>query len=131
MSDNTTLLFQLRTCGDKRFALRIAGKLLEVLDEPAGKVFRSPVPLGRVGISIARVENCRVYARECGRHRKVEIRNLLGRGLVYRAVEDGVDDAACIPDGDTNILEVKPGEIIKRQCQFIVNSVPDSIKALV
>ena len=37
----------------------------------------------------------------------------------------------CIPDGDTNILEVKPGEIIKRQCQFIVNSVPDSIKALV
>ena len=36
----------------------------------------------------------------------------------------------CIPDGDTNILEVKPGEIIKRQCQFIVNSVPDCIKSL-
>ena len=35
----------------------------------------------------------------------------------------------CIPDGDTNILEVKPGEIIKRQCQFIVNSVPDCIKS--
>ena len=31
---------------------------------------------------------------------------------------------------DTNILEVKPGEIIKRQCQFIVNSVPDCIKSL-
>ena len=108
MSDNTTLLFQLRTCSDKRFALRITGKLLEVLDEPAGKVFRSPVPLGRVGISIARVENCRVYARECGRHRKVEIRNLLGRGLVYRAVEDGVDDAACIPDGDTFAVPFQP-----------------------
>ena len=36
----------------------------------------------------------------------------------------------CVPDGDTNILEVKPGEIIKRQCQFIVNSVPDCIKSL-
>ena len=36
----------------------------------------------------------------------------------------------CILDGDTNILDVKPGEVIKRQMQFIVNSVPDCIKSL-
>ena len=36
----------------------------------------------------------------------------------------------CIPDGDTNILSVKPGEIIKRECSFVINSVPDCIKSL-
>lgn len=36
----------------------------------------------------------------------------------------------CVPDGDTNILSVKPGEIIKRQNSFIINSVPDCIKSL-
>lgn len=37
----------------------------------------------------------------------------------------------CIPDGDTDILSVKSGEIIKRQMGFVINSVPDCIKALV
>ena len=36
----------------------------------------------------------------------------------------------CVPDGDTNILSVKSGEIIKRQFSFIINSVPDCIKSL-
>lgn len=36
----------------------------------------------------------------------------------------------CIPDGDTDLLAVKPGEIVKRQFSFVINSVPDCIKAL-
>lgn len=36
----------------------------------------------------------------------------------------------CVPDGDCNLLSVKPGEIIKRQNSFVINSVPECISKL-
>ena len=37
----------------------------------------------------------------------------------------------CVPDGDNNLLSVKPGEIVKRQNSFVINSVPDCLHTLI
>lgn len=47
----------------------------------------------------------------------------------FSEAEETVLCNECIPDGDTNILSVKPGEIVKREFSYIINSVPDMIKS--
>ena len=78
----------------------VAFKLVEVVDEHVGEFVGLGVPLGRVGVGVARVEDFRVNAGKFGRNFKVEDGEFLGGSLEDSAVEDGVDDAAGILDGD-------------------------------
>src|SRR5699024_5402055 len=91
---------QLRAGGDQGLAGLVALVLDEVLLEAGGQVFRFGVPLGRVGVGVARVQNGGVNAGQGGGHLKVEVGDGLGVGFQDGAVQDGVDDAAGILDGD-------------------------------
>ena len=72
----------------------------EVLLEAGSEVLGLGLPLGGVGVGVARVEDLGVDAGQLGGHLEVEVGDLLrGRGL-DGAVEDGVNDAAGVLDGD-------------------------------
>ena len=91
---------QLRACGDQSLAGLVAFVLDEVLDEAGSEVLGLDVPLGSVGVGVARVEDFGGNASQLGGDLKIEVRQLLGRSLVDIAVQDGVDDAAGVLDGD-------------------------------
>ena len=95
------VLFEVRTCSYEFLAFGVAGELLEVLDETTGQICRLLVPLLRVLVRVARIENLGIHARKCSRDLEIEYRQRLGRGLVDRTVQDGVDDAARIFDRDS------------------------------
>ena len=78
----------------------VAFEFVEVLDEHASQLLGCLVPLCRILMRILRIENTRVNALELRRHREVEVRDLLRRSLVDSAVQDGIDDATRILDGD-------------------------------
>lgn len=86
------VLFEVRTCSYEFLAFGVAGELLEVLDETTGQICRLLVPLLGVLVRVARIENLGIHARKCGRDLEIEYRQRLGRGLVDRTVQDGVDD---------------------------------------
>ena len=94
-------LVNLRAGCNQRLALFVAGELGEVLHEAVGQVNGLRIPPGSILVGVARVENSRINTRQLGRNREVENRQLLGRSLVNRAVEDGVDDATRILNRDT------------------------------
>ena len=73
---------QLRACGDQSLAGLVAFVLGEVLDEAGSEVLGLDVPLGSVGVGVARVENVGGDAGQLGRDLKVEVRQLLGGSLV-------------------------------------------------
>ena len=92
---------ELRTGSHEALALVVAREIHEGLDEALGQILGFLVPLLRIGVSIARIENIRIDARQRGRNLEIEIRDLLGRSLVDRAVEDRVDDTPRVLDRNT------------------------------
>ena len=94
-------LSELRTGSYERLAEVVACELLEVLDETSCKVFSLLIPLCRLGISVARIEDGRIHTRELCRNFEIEVRDLLGRSLLDRTVEDSIDNTAGITDRDT------------------------------
>ena len=90
----------LRTSGDQSLAGGVALVLDEILDESLGEVFRLLVPLGGILVGVARIQDFRVDSRQGSGDFEIEVRQLLGRGLQDFAIEDGVDDATGILDGD-------------------------------
>ena len=91
----------LRSCRNECLAGLVVGVLLEVLDEAACKILGLDFPLLRSCIGVARIQDCRVDARKLCGHFKVEVRDGLGGCLEHVAVQDRVDDAAGIFDGNT------------------------------
>ena len=94
-------ILELWTSLDKCLAGTVAFVFLEVLDEPACEVLCLDFPILCICIGVARVEDVGVNTCELCRHGEVEVRDNLGRSRVDRAVEDGVNDAAGVTDGDT------------------------------
>ena len=61
-----------------------------------GQIGRLGIPLGLVGVSVSRIQDGGVDARQLGRHFQVEHRQYLGRRLLDGTIQDGVDDATGI-----------------------------------
>lgn len=100
---------ELRTSLYKRLALLVVLVLDEVLDEPACEILCLLLPLGSILVGVTRIEDLGVNAGKLGRYSEVEDRKLLGSDLVDGAVEDRIDDAAGILDGDTLAGSVPAG----------------------
>ena len=79
----------------------VSSELVEVLDEASCEVLCLLLPLACASVSVAWVEDSWINTREFCRNCEVEVRDLLCRSLVYRTVEDSVDDSSCILDRDT------------------------------
>ena len=86
--------------GDQGLARFVGLVLLEVLDEPAGQVLGLLLPDGGIGVGVAGVQDLRVHAGQGGGHFQVEVGDRLGGRGQDVAVQDGVDDAAGVLDGD-------------------------------
>ncbi len=85
---------------DEGFACIVVGELDKVVDEELGKVLGFLVPFRRIGVGVARIENCGVDTGKCCGHLEVEIGHFLGGCLLDGTVKYGVDDAACVFDRD-------------------------------
>lgn len=68
------VLFEVRTCSYEFLAFGVAGELLEVLDETTGQISPPLVPLLRVLVRVARIENLGIHARKCSRDLEIEYR---------------------------------------------------------
>ena len=79
----------------------VSSELVEVLDEAACEILCLLLPLACACVCVAWVEDSWVNAREFCRNCEVEVRDLLCRSLVDRAIEDSVNDSAGILDRDT------------------------------
>ena len=86
----------LRTCGYKCLACCIAFVFCEVLDESAGQILCLGLPLRRISIGIAGIQDCRINTGELGRYFEVEVRDLLGGCILDIAIQDRIDDATGI-----------------------------------
>ena len=93
-------LVQLRACGYQSLACLVGGVLVEVLDEAACQVFCLLGPLCSVCIGVAGIEDLGINTRKLGRNLEVEDRNVLGRSLLDRTVEDSVDDTCLLYTSD-------------------------------
>src|SRR5574344_283671 len=94
-------ILELRAGCYKSLACIVAFVFVEVLDEASCKILCLVVPNLCISIGVARIKDVGCNSGEFCRNFEVEVRNLLGRGLVNGAVEDGVDDAAGVADRDT------------------------------
>ena len=79
----------------------VAFVLGEVLDEAASQIQSLGLPLSGILVGVAGVQDGGINAGQRGGNLEVEVRDLLGGGLVDSAAQDRVDDAAGILDGDT------------------------------
>ena len=95
-----SLKLQLRAGGNQCLAVLVAFVLGEVLDEAAGQIQSLGLPLGSILVGVAGIEDGGIDAGQRGGNLEVEVRDLLGGGLVDSAAQDRVDDAAGILDGD-------------------------------
>ena len=95
-----SLKLQLRAGGDQCLAVLVALVLGEVLDEAASQIQSLGLPLGSILVGVAGIEDGGIDAGQRGGNLEVEVRDLLGGGLVDSAAQDRVDDAAGILDGD-------------------------------
>ena len=87
----------------------VAFVLGEVLDEAASQIQSLGLPLGSILVGVAGIEDGGIDAGQRGGNLKVEVRDLLGGGLVDSAAQDRVDDAAGILDGDALASAVPAG----------------------
>ena len=78
----------------------VAFVLGEVLDEAAGQIQSLGLPLGSILVGVAGIEDGGIDAGQRGGNLEVEVRDLLGGGLVDSAAQDRVNDAAGILDGN-------------------------------
>ena len=96
------VLFELEACF-------VGLVLMEVLDEAGGKVLGFLIPIFLVSVGVAWVEDVRIDAWESSWNLKVEDWDDLGRGFVDVAIQDRIDDATGILDGDTLASAVPAG----------------------
>ena len=89
----------------------VAFVLGEVLDEAASQIQSLGLPLGSILVGVARIEDGGIDTGQLGGNLKVEVRDLLGGGLVDSAAQDRVDDTAGILDGDA----LAGADVYKRQ----------------
>ena len=87
-------------CGDQGLASVIAGVLHEILHEAACQILGLLFPLGGVCIGVAGIKDRRIDAGQCGGNLQVKVGDCLRLGLQDGAVQDRVDDAAGVLNGD-------------------------------
>ena len=92
---------QLGASGDQSLALVVAGVLNEVLLEPGSQILSLLFPDSGISVGISGIQDAAVNAGQSGGHFKVEVGDLLGLSLQDGAIQNGVDDAAGILNGDT------------------------------
>lgn len=100
---------ELRTCCDKSLACGVGLVFCKVLDKSTCEIFRFLVPIFDVCVGVTRIENLGCNAVELGGHFKVEERNGLCGCFVDVTVENCVDNAASVLDGDTLARAVPTG----------------------
>ena len=91
---------QLGAGRDQSLAVLVTLVLLEVLDEAASQILGLLLPLGSVGVGIAGIQDAGVNTVQDGGNLEVEVGNLLGGHVVDIAVQDSIDDATGVLDGD-------------------------------
>ena len=92
---------QLGACGDQSLALVVAGVLLKVLDEAGGQILSLLLPDGSIGVGVSGIQNVGVHAGQGSGNLEVEVGDLLGLSLQDGAIQNGVDDATGVLNGDT------------------------------
>ena len=92
---------ELGTGGHESLACLVALILLEVLDEAGSQILGLLIPLGCVSVGVAGIQDVGVHALKLCGHHEVEVGNHLCGSLVDLVVEDAVDDATRVADGDT------------------------------
>ena len=78
----------------------VAFVLGEVLDEAAGQIDSLGLPLSGILVGVAGVQDGGINAGQRGGNLEVEVRDLLGGGLVDSTAQDSIDDTTGILDGD-------------------------------
>ena len=100
---------ELRTGSHECLACLVRGVLIEVLDEAGCEVFCLHFPLSSVFVGVARIKDCRIYARQRRRYLEVEVRDLLRRSGQDVTTEDSVNDTTGVADRDTLTRSVPTG----------------------
>ena len=95
------LQLQLGTCCDQSLALVVAGVLDKVLLETSCQILCLCVPFGSVSVGVSGIQNVGVNAGQSGGNFEVEVGDGLGLSLQDGAIQNSVDDAAGILNGDT------------------------------
>ena len=99
---------QLGAGRNQSLAVLVALVLLEVLDEAASQILGLLLPLGSVGVGIAGIQDAGVNTVQDGGNLEVEVGDLLGGHVVDIAVQDSVDDATGVLDGDALAVPFQP-----------------------
>jgi len=121
---------ELWTSRYERLAEVVSGELVEVLDETCCEVLCLLLPLACALVSVAWVEDSRVNAWKLSRNSEIEVRDLLGRSLVDRTVEDCVDDSSCILDRDTLACSVPSCVHEVCLCTYLLHSLDELLTVL-
>ena len=102
-------ILELWSSGNECFTSFVVLVFDEVLDESSCEVFCFFFPLCGISVGITRIEDVGINAFELCGHGEVEVGDGLRGCLIDGVVEDGVDDAACILDGDALSCSVPTG----------------------
>ena len=95
------MILKLRTSCNECLTSLVTLVLDEVLLESLCEILRLLLPLRCICISVARIEDSRIYTWKLGRNLEIEERDLLGRSLGNIAILDSSDDSTSILDGDS------------------------------
>ena len=123
-----TGLLRLGASGDQSLAGVVGGVLGEVLYEAGGQILGLGVPLGGVSVGVAGIQDVGVHAGQLGGNGQVEVGDGLGLRLQDGTVQDGVDDAAGVLDGDTLAGAVPAG--VDEVCASAAGDFPDSFSIM-
>ncbi len=104
-----TDFLELRTSLGELLARLVGLEFLEVVDKHIGEFLRFLVPLLRISVSVARIENAGVDSGELGGDHEVEVGEHLCGSLLDVTVKDIVDDTACVGNRDALACAVPAG----------------------
>ncbi|CAN4010045.1 DUF4367 domain-containing protein, partial [Dysosmobacter welbionis] len=102
-------LLRLGAGGYQGLARLVGGILGEVLHKARGQILGFGIPLAGVRVGVPGVQDGGVHTGKSGGHLKVEVGDGLGGSSQNRAVQNGVDNAAGILDGDAPAGAVPAG----------------------
>ena len=121
--ENATLSLQLGACLDQSLALVVAGVLDKVLLEASCQILCLLFPNGSVSVGVSGIQNVGVNAGQSGGNLEVEVGDLLGLSLQDGAIQNSVDDAAGILNGDTLAGAVPTGVDQVSLCAGLLDTV--------
>ena len=98
---SNALKLQLRTSSNQSLTSLVTSVLAEVLDEAASQILCLLVPDGSICVGVAGIQDSGIHAGQSGGNFEVEVGDLLGVSLQDGAIQNSVDDAAGILNGDT------------------------------